>query len=259
VLRLFDSEMGAQASWLLPAALLLIVGLWLSRRVPRTDRTRAALLLWGGWLLVSAAVFRFGSGVIHTYYAVALVPAIAALIAIGGSLLWRERHSLLARAVAALTMLVTASWSWVLLDRTPQWESWMRVLIPRARPLRCSVCSRHPSCAGSDGGRRSRQLSCSVALQPQSAASLELATGGEPAMAIGGFNNEGGHLTLAEFERYVAAGDIHCYLASGGVGGGPGGGMRSHSTSSITSWVEAHFKSVKIGGQTVYDLTQARA
>jgi hypothetical protein len=117
----------------------------------------------------------------------------------------------------------------------------------------------------------------------QSAASLELATGGEPVMAIGGFNNEGGNLTLAEFKRYVAAGDIHYYLASSGMrdgtaaasstalhgsktakpagstGGAPGAAAGASSTSSITSWVEAHFKSVKIGGLTVYDLTQARS
>ena len=59
----------------------------------------------------------------------------------------------------------------------------------------------------------------------QSAASLELATGGEPVMAIGGFSGEGGQLTLAQFESYVKAGDIHYYIASGG-GGGPGGGAR---------------------------------
>ena len=117
----------------------------------------------------------------------------------------------------------------------------------------------------------------------QSAASLELATGGEPVMAIGGFNNEGGNLTLAEFKRYVAAGEIHYYFTSSGMGGAPGGGSSSglgttkgsrpgaiagagpgggggaSSTSSITSWVEAQFKSVKIGGQAVYDLTQARS
>ena len=72
-------------------------------------------------------------------------------------------------------------------------------------------------------------------------------------MAIGGFSGQGGNLGLAAFERYVAAGDIHYYIASGGGGGGPGGGS---STSSITSWVESHFKSETIGGQTVYDLTQ---
>jgi hypothetical protein len=146
----------------------------------------------------------------------------------------------------------------------------------------------------------------------QSAASLELAIGGEPVMAIGGFDNEGGNLTLAQFKQYVARGEIHYYIASavgggggggltragaGGAGGGPGaggfpgarttGGSRpgattggfpgagttgrhfgsgaagggpggaSNSASAITSWVKAHYKAVTIGGQTVYDLTQA--
>jgi 4-amino-4-deoxy-L-arabinose transferase-like glycosyltransferase len=414
-LRLFDSEMGAQASWLLPAALLaLLVGLWCSRRAPRTDRTRAAMLLWGGWLLVSAIVFSFGSGVIHTYYTVALVPAIAAPIAIAGSVLWRVRHSLAARLLAALAVAITASWSWALLNRTPQWESWMRVLIPASAAIavigllaapalgrfgrRASIatavlavvaCLSGPlaysaqtittahtgsipsagpgtsmgggglggapgargrlslgshgagsppglpggsgtgagagsppagssttgtvpggaelfgsSAAHAGGGSSSRsagalrggrngssssglsagggagggmQTSVSAALKKalesdashyrwvaavsgsQTAASLELATGGQPVMAIGGFNNEGGRLTLAQFERYVHQGDIHYYFASSGAGGGPGGGMGSSSVSSITSWVQTHFESVKIGGQTVYDLTQARA
>jgi hypothetical protein len=87
----------------------------------------------------------------------------------------------------------------------------------------------------------------------QSAASLELATGGEPVMAIGGFSGQGGELTLAQFESYVKAGDIHYYIASGGGGGGPGG--RSGSSSAITNWVKAHYKAVTIGGETLYDLT----
>ena len=85
----------------------------------------------------------------------------------------------------------------------------------------------------------------------QSAASLELATGGEPVMAIGGFNNQGGNLTLAAFEQYVARGEIHYYLAGAG-----GGGFGASTSTAITSWVHAHFKSVSIGGQMLYDLTQ---
>ncbi|HWC86225.1 MAG TPA: glycosyltransferase family 39 protein, partial [Solirubrobacteraceae bacterium] len=130
VLRLFNDAMGGQASWLLPAAVLaLVVGLWARGRAPRTDRARAALLLWGGWLFVSAVVFSLSSGVIHTYYTVALAPAIAAPIAITASLLWRRRETLSARAVMALSVLLTAIWSWILLDRTPQWESWLRAVI----------------------------------------------------------------------------------------------------------------------------------
>ena len=76
-------------------------------------------------------------------------------------------------------------------------------------------------------------------------------------MAIGGFSGQGGNLTLAAFERYVAAGDIHYWIASGGGnGGGPG---RGDSTSAITNWVSAHYSATTIGGQTVYDLTAARS
>jgi hypothetical protein len=92
----------------------------------------------------------------------------------------------------------------------------------------------------------------------QSAASLELGSGGEPVMAIGGFNNQGGNLTLAQFKAYVAKSEIHYYIVSGSGGGaGPGGGSGASSSSAIATWVKANFKSVEVGGQTVYDLTQA--
>ena len=66
--------------------------LWFSRRAPRTDRGRASILLWGGWFVVTAAVFSFGAGIIHPYYTVALAPAIAALIGTGIAMLWPQRH-----------------------------------------------------------------------------------------------------------------------------------------------------------------------
>ncbi|MGW1485660.1 ArnT family glycosyltransferase, partial [Micromonospora parva] len=95
VLRMFGGEIGGQVSWLLPAALvLLVVGLLLAGRAPRTDRTRAGLLLWGGWLLVTVLIFSFMSGIFHAYYTVALAPAIGALVGIGVTLLWRQ-HRLL--------------------------------------------------------------------------------------------------------------------------------------------------------------------
>jgi hypothetical protein len=77
-------------------------------------------------------------------------------------------------------------------------------------------------------------------------------------MAIGGFNGEGGNISLATFESYVAKGDIHYFIpsAAGGGGGGPSG--NSNSDAGITSWVEAHFTARTIGGRTVYDLTSAK-
>jgi hypothetical protein len=88
----------------------------------------------------------------------------------------------------------------------------------------------------------------------QSAASIELATSGDAVMAIGGFNGQGGNLSLAAFEKYVAAGDIHYYIGGTSSGGGPGG----NASSGIATWVADHFKAVTVGGETVYNLTEAK-
>jgi hypothetical protein len=86
------------------------------------------------------------------------------------------------------------------------------------------------------------------------AATLELETGGKAVMAIGGFTGSDPAPTLAQFKAYVAAGDITYFIASGQ---GAGGGGSSSVASQITSWVEAHYKSTTIGGQTVYVLTKS--
>src|SRR5262249_23269655 len=127
--RPFNSLMDGEISWLLPAALIALVGgLWLTRGAPRTDRTRAALLLWGGWLLVTGLVFSYMSGVVHTYYTVALAPAVAALVAIGGRELWLARDLLAARVLAAGAVAVSGAWAYHLLDRTPSWHPELRYL-----------------------------------------------------------------------------------------------------------------------------------
>ena len=130
ITRLFQADFGGQIAWLLPAALLALAAmLWLSRRAPRTDRIRAAPLAWGGWLLVTGLVFSYMSGIIHPYYTIALAPAIGALVGIGSVELWRVRHTWFACAVLAAGLVITASWAWVLLDRSPGWFPWLRVLI----------------------------------------------------------------------------------------------------------------------------------
>ncbi len=130
ITRLFQADFGGQIAWLLPAALLaLAVMLWVSRRAPRTDRTRAAVLAWGGWLLVTGLVFSYMSGIIHPYYTIALAPAIGALVGIGSVELWRVRHTWFACAVLAAGLVITAIWAWVLLGRSPGWYPWLRVLI----------------------------------------------------------------------------------------------------------------------------------
>ena len=130
ITRLFQADFGGQIAWLLPAALLALAAmLWLSRRAPRTDRTRAAALVWGGWLLVTGLVFSYMSGIIHPYYTIALAPAIGALVGIGSVELWRVRHTWFACAVLAAGLAITAIWAWVLLDRSPGWFPWLRVVI----------------------------------------------------------------------------------------------------------------------------------
>jgi 4-amino-4-deoxy-L-arabinose transferase-like glycosyltransferase len=351
IFRLFNDLMGGQASWLLPAALVVLVGgLAWRMRAPRTDRLRAALMMWGSWLLVSGIVFSFSSGVIHTYYTVELAPAIAALAGIGAAVLWQRRELLAARVGIAAMVAVTAAWAVVMLARSPSWDTWLTPLvivsallaigglmapaalrrrlsamvavcavtacliapaaytaetlatahtgsIPSAGPTvsgatgggfgggpgggsaggglgragaagsgfpgggssaksglpsgSSSSASGFPGAAGGGGvaaaagtaagggamGGSSVSSALASALKTdaskyrwvaatsgsQSAASLELGTGGEPVMAIGGFSGEGGNVSLAQFEKYVKAGEIHYYIAGSGGGGGAGG------------------------------------
>ncbi|GLY24344.1 glycosyltransferase family 39 protein [Micromonospora sp. NBRC 101691] len=156
LLRMFDTEVGGQISWLLPAALILLVaGLVLAGGAARTDRTRAGLLLWGGWLLVTGAVFSLMGGIFHAYYTVALAPAVGALVGTGVTLLWRHRagapvptavptatatatatasrwRGWCATGALAVAVAVTAWWSWTLLGRSPDWFPWLRTVVPVA-------------------------------------------------------------------------------------------------------------------------------
>ncbi|MEU9677212.1 glycosyltransferase family 39 protein [Streptomyces parvus] len=125
--RMFNSEVGGQIAWLLPAALILLVaGLWLTRKAGRTDSARAAFIAWGGALVMTAAVFSFMAGIFHQYYTVALAPYVAALVAMGVVVLWEERSAWWPRAVLAGTVLATVLWAYVLLGRTPDYLPWLR-------------------------------------------------------------------------------------------------------------------------------------
>ncbi len=131
--RMFNTEIGGQVSWLLPAALaLLVIGLWLAWRRPRTDRVRGSLILWGTWTVLTLLVFSLAEGTFHAYYTVALAPGIAALIGIGGYELWRRRASVFARLGSAALVAGTAGWAWVLLGRSAEFLPWLRWTIVAA-------------------------------------------------------------------------------------------------------------------------------
>jgi 4-amino-4-deoxy-L-arabinose transferase-like glycosyltransferase len=128
--RMFGAAFGGEVSWLLPAALIALgAGLWFTRYAPRTDRTRAALLMWGGWTVVTGLVFSLMSGIVHPYYAVALAPGVVALAAIGAVQLWRGRTHRPAAFTLAAMVAVTAVWAFILLDRTPDWLPWLRWVV----------------------------------------------------------------------------------------------------------------------------------
>jgi len=91
ITRLFTGEIALEASWPLPAALVLLVaGLAVTMQAPRTDRLRAALLLWGGWTLVTGVV---------------------------------------GRRTLALAAAVTAAWAFVLLAQSDEAFAWVRWVV----------------------------------------------------------------------------------------------------------------------------------
>nr|WP_255498170.1 glycosyltransferase family 39 protein [Nakamurella sp. PAMC28650] len=372
--RMFGTSFGSQISWLIPAALIaFIAGVWFTRRAPRTDTTRAGILLWGGWMIVTAVVLSYMQGTVHPYYAIALAPGIAGLVAIAGRELWRGRNSHLARTSLAAMISVTAGWSYHLLDRdAPTFAPWLRWLVlvggmlgaallaasagrlkkyavigllvgsisalggtaaftidtlatahtgstPIAGPVSSSMggfgggraaggfTGARPTGAapsgtapngtaptgtvptglgtgsaptgttsgsaaaaaggGFGGGGSSSNAALTALLNKttsrwaaatigsQSAGTYILATD-KAVMAIGGFTGSDPSPTLAQFQAYVAAGDIHYFISGGGFGGGGQGGGTSTS-GAITAWVTAHYSATTVGGVTVYDLTKA--
>jgi 4-amino-4-deoxy-L-arabinose transferase-like glycosyltransferase len=337
LLRMFNSEVGSQVAWLIPAAMILGAGaLWFARR----DRqVLTGLILWLGWGLVTGLTFSLMAGIFHPYYTVALAPAIAACIGICAHVLWRHRHHLVASALLAAATAFTATWTYSLLGRI-DWQPWLRYAVlvlglaaalalfglrhlPRrvgvavaaaalisalagptayslataASPHTGSIPSAGPSASATgfrggpmggmgtpnagantngastggllDGSTSSDALNAllsedassytwvAAAVGSNSASGYQLATE-LPVMAIGGFNGSDPSPTLAEFQEYVANGEIHWFIASGGgMGGGFGGPNAGGSTSSeIATWVQENFTAQTVDGVTVYDLSQ---
>jgi 4-amino-4-deoxy-L-arabinose transferase-like glycosyltransferase len=333
--RMFNSAYGGQISWLLPAALVLLVALlWMSRHARRTNPQRAQVLVWGGWLVLTGLVFSLAKGIIHEYYAVALAPAIAALVGIGAVGLWAHRDRFVARAWLAGALGATAVWSAVLLGRSSSWHPWLRPTVvvlglgaavallvvdqlPRALSLTTagvalvaallgptaytlqtvgtphtgSLPTAGPAVAGARGGgpgglaggpppgavgggpgggggllnasTPSSELVAALkadassyrwvaaVVGANSAAGYQLAADA-PVLAIGGFNGSDPTPTLAEFQALVAEGEVHWFIAGGGMGGGPGG---SEASNAIATWVTQTYRATTVGGLTVYDLS----
>ncbi|GAC52790.1 ArnT family glycosyltransferase [Gordonia amicalis] len=96
-----------------------------------------------------------------------------------------------------------------------------------------------------------------AAVGSQSASGYQLETG-HSVMPIGGFNGSDPSPTLAEFQKLVAAREIHYFIGGGGPGAGAPGmaGGSSQPSSQISTWVQDNFTPVTVDGTTMYDLTQ---
>src|SRR5207248_1793481 len=130
--RLFNTDFGGQVSWLIPAALILFAAaIVYTIAAPRTDIRRAAIILFGGWLLITGSVISLAQGIIHPYYTIALAPPIGALAGAGGWMLWQRRTHPLSRAVMALALVATAGSAEALLVPCPSWEPALRPALLR--------------------------------------------------------------------------------------------------------------------------------
>ncbi|WP_176444150.1 glycosyltransferase family 39 protein [Rhodococcoides kyotonense] len=380
ITRMFDASQGGQIAWLIPSALILFVlGLALRGRVRRTDPQRAALTVWGLWLLVTGLTFSFMAGIFHSYYTVALSPAIAALIGAGSVLAWRRREQLWVRIGMAVAVVAAVAMAWVLLGRSADFVPWLRwavlvvgsvaavaVLIPAmtrgklavasilaimfaglagptayavdtvTTPHTGSIVTAGPSTgmgmggpgggrgmgardgggqmgqmpggaqmpagspmpggaqmgqagagqapagmpgAASDGAASDGRMGggaggllsgstpteaitslleddadsytwVAAAIGSNSASGYQLATE-DPVMAIGGFNGTDPSPTLEEFQQYVSDGQIHYFIAGGGMGGSSSG-----TSAEISEWVEANYTATTVDGVTLYDLSR---
>jgi 4-amino-4-deoxy-L-arabinose transferase-like glycosyltransferase len=126
--RLFNDILGGQISWLIPfAGIALVGGLVLCGRAPRIDPTRAALVLWGGWLLLHYLTFATAEGTMHPYYTTAVAPGIAALCGGGGVMLFRALRGGDVRWswVLPAGLAITGIWAVVLLRRATDWNTWL--------------------------------------------------------------------------------------------------------------------------------------
>ncbi len=86
VVRLLAGRFGDDGAWLLPAAAVSFIAVTVNRwRQPRTDRWRAACLLFAAWLVIDL-LFLSTASYLNSYYVALTAPAVAGLCGLGLSL-----------------------------------------------------------------------------------------------------------------------------------------------------------------------------
>ena len=244
ILRMFNDRFGGQIAWLIPFALIALgSGLATRWRAGRRDPRLAGYVLWGSWLLVNGIVFSYMAGIIHTYYTVAMAPAVAALVGAGTVELWRlrARHPI-GGVLLASAVVVSAWWASELLGRTPSFAPGLAIGIlivglsaaaVLAFPL--AAAGRLPSLVAA-GVAAATLLAGPIAYGADTIAAAH--GGGDPsagpAVALtGGFGGGGGNGAGNGFgfgaggPGFGAGGGIAGVQGFGnrGIGGGPGGSL----------------------------------
>ncbi|WP_222711108.1 glycosyltransferase family 39 protein [Quadrisphaera setariae] len=233
ITRLFTAEFGGQIAWLVPAALVMaVVALVLLRRRPRLDGQRAQVVLWLTWLLVTGLVFSFMSGIIHAYYSVALAPAVAALVGVSASLLWRERARPLALAGLAVATAGTAVWSFVLLSRSSDflpWLSWVVLVVGVLAAVGLVASALRPSVTKVVAGLAlaaslAGPLACTVQTVATPHTGSIVSAGPTVAGAMGGFGGGGMRGGFPGGQTGTAPGGTGTTTTPGAAGGTAAGG-----------------------------------
>jgi len=182
--RLLSGPLGRDDGWLLPIALIAAVAVLLRRRGRgRGDPLRAAVILWGTWLLILAAVFSAGQ-YLNSYYVAALSPATAALCGVGVALYWQERSRRASHIAAAVCILASAGYGIYLLHGASAVPGW---LVPAALCLAVAGALAALLAPRQDGGRTMARVSTALVLAcalPLSAGTCALVV----ARGLGPFN-----------------------------------------------------------------------
>lgn len=133
--RLFNNQFAGQVAWLLPLALGALAAGVVGMRARGSDLLQhAPLVLWGSWLVTHVIALSVMGGAIRTYYAVTMVPALAALVAYGLTRPQRPTSSIYHRIVLPGLLVGSGVLSAVILLRTPSFLPgvWLIPLISAA-------------------------------------------------------------------------------------------------------------------------------
>jgi 4-amino-4-deoxy-L-arabinose transferase-like glycosyltransferase len=118
--RLFNNQFAGQVAWLLPLALGALAAGVVGMRARGSDLLQhAPLVLWGSWLITHVIALSVMGGAIRTYYAVTMVPALAALVAYGLTRPQRPTSSIYHRIVLPGLLVGSGVLSAAILLRTP--------------------------------------------------------------------------------------------------------------------------------------------